>query len=34
MDDLAKLAALRDNGTITDAEFESMKARVMGGASA
>ncbi len=33
VDELAKLAALRDSGTITDAEFESMKARVVGGAS-
>jgi hypothetical protein len=33
-DELSKLAALRDSGTITDAEFESMKARVVGGASA
>jgi Short C-terminal domain/Phospholipase_D-nuclease N-terminal len=34
VDDLSRLAALRDSGTITDAEFESMKARVVGGASA
>jgi uncharacterized integral membrane protein len=33
-DELTKLAALRDSGTITDAEFESMKARVVGGTSA
>lgn len=30
VDDLARLAALRDNGTISDAEFETMKARVTG----
>jgi hypothetical protein len=34
VDDLARLAALRDNGTITVAEFEAMKARVVGGGSA
>lgn len=32
VDDLHRLAALRDSGTITDAEFEQMKARVVGGA--
>ena len=32
VDDLQRLAALRDSGTITDAEFEQMKARVVGGA--
>jgi Phospholipase_D-nuclease N-terminal/Short C-terminal domain len=31
VDDLHRLAALRDSGTITDAEFEQMKARVVGG---
>jgi hypothetical protein len=30
VDDLARLSALRDNGTISDAEFETMKARVTG----
>ena len=34
VDDLARLAQLRDSGTISDAEFESMKARVVGGGSA
>ena len=34
VDDLSRLAALRDNGTISEAEFESMKSRVTGGASA
>ena len=35
VDDLSRLAALRDNGTISDAEFESMKSRVTtGGAGA
>jgi hypothetical protein len=34
VDDLSRLAALRDNGTITEAEFESMKSRVTGGAGA
>jgi Short C-terminal domain/Phospholipase_D-nuclease N-terminal len=33
VDDLTRLAELRDSGTITDAEFESMKARVLGGTS-
>jgi signal transduction histidine kinase len=32
VDDLQRLAALRDSGTISDAEFEQMKARVVGGA--
>ncbi len=31
VDDLTRLADLRNNGTITDAEFESMKARIVGG---
>jgi ABC-type transport system involved in multi-copper enzyme maturation permease subunit len=31
VDDLHRLATLRDNGTITDAEFEAMKARVVSG---
>ena len=31
VDDLTRLAELRNNGTITDAEFESMKARLVGG---
>ena len=30
-DELARLADLRDRGTITDAEFQTMKARVVGG---
>jgi hypothetical protein len=30
VDDLDRLAGLRDSGTITDAEFEVMKARVVG----
>ncbi len=34
VDDLTRLAELRSNGTITDAEFESMKARVVGGSTA
>ena len=34
VDDLTRLAELRSNGTITDAEFESMKARLVGGGSA
>lgn len=34
VDDLTRLAALRDNGTITDAEFETMKNRVVGGGAA
>lgn len=29
VDDLARLAALRDNGTIDDTEFDALKARVM-----
>jgi Phospholipase_D-nuclease N-terminal/Short C-terminal domain len=33
VDDLHRLAQLRDNGTITVAEFEAMKARVIGGAT-
>jgi Short C-terminal domain/Phospholipase_D-nuclease N-terminal len=31
VDDLMRLAELRNNGTISDAEFEAMKARVVGG---
>jgi hypothetical protein len=31
VDDLTRLAQLRDNGTITDEEFQSMKARIVGG---
>ena len=31
VDDLHRLATLRDNGTITDEEFEAMKARVVSG---
>jgi len=31
VDDLTRLADLRNSGTITDAEFESMKSRVVGG---
>jgi hypothetical protein len=34
VDDLGRLAELRSNGTITDAEFETMKARVVGGTPA
>jgi hypothetical protein len=30
VDDLTRLAALRDSGTISDEEFQSMKARVVG----
>jgi Short C-terminal domain len=30
-DELARLADLRDKGTITEAEFQTMKARVVGG---
>jgi hypothetical protein len=30
-DELARLAELRNNGTITDAEFETAKAKVLGG---
>jgi hypothetical protein len=29
-DDISRLAALRDSGTITEEEFQSMKARVVG----
>ena len=29
-DELAKLAALRDNGTLTDAEFAAQKAKLLG----
>jgi Short C-terminal domain/Phospholipase_D-nuclease N-terminal len=34
VDDLARLAELRNSGTISDAEFETMKARVMSGGAA
>jgi Short C-terminal domain/Phospholipase_D-nuclease N-terminal len=34
VDDLARLAEMRNNGTITDAEFESIKARIVTGSSA
>jgi hypothetical protein len=34
VDDLTRLSELRSNGTITDAEFESMKARLVGGGTA
>ena len=34
VDDLTRLADLRNNGTISDAEFESMKARITGGTAA
>jgi hypothetical protein len=30
-DELARLAELRDKGTISDAEFQTMKARIVGG---
>jgi hypothetical protein len=30
VDDLSRLAALRDSGTISDEEFQSMKARIIG----
>jgi Short C-terminal domain len=33
VDDLTRLAQLRSNGTITDAEFESMKARIVSGSA-
>lgn len=33
VDDLARLADLRSHGVISDPEFETMKARVMGGMS-
>jgi hypothetical protein len=33
-DELTRLAELRNNGTITDAEFETAKANVLGGAGA
>jgi hypothetical protein len=32
-DELTRLADLRDKGTITEAEFQTMKARVVGGSS-
>jgi Phospholipase_D-nuclease N-terminal/Short C-terminal domain len=34
VDDLTRLAALRDSGTISDEEFQSMKARVVGSGAA
>jgi hypothetical protein len=34
VDDLTRLTELRNSGTITDAEFESMKARVVGATAA
>jgi Phospholipase_D-nuclease N-terminal/Short C-terminal domain len=34
VDDLSRLAALRDSGTISDEEFQSMKARVVGAPAA
>jgi competence protein ComGC len=34
VDDLARLSELRRNGTITDAEFESMKSRIVSGGTA
>ena len=34
VDDLARLAELRSNGTITDAEFEAIKARIVSGTPA
>ncbi len=34
VDDLTRLSELRSNGTITDAEFETMKARLVGGGAA
>jgi hypothetical protein len=30
-DELARLAELRDKGTISEAEFQTMKARIVGG---
>jgi Short C-terminal domain/Phospholipase_D-nuclease N-terminal len=33
VDDLTRLAELRSNGHITDAEFETMKQRILGGSS-
>ncbi len=33
VDDLARLADLRGNGAITDAEFETIKARLIGAAA-
>ena len=34
VDDLTRLAELKSNGTITEEEFQAMKARVVGGGSA
>lgn len=34
VDDLARLAELRSSGTITDAEFEAIKARIVSGTAA
>jgi hypothetical protein len=33
IDDLARLSQLRSSGTITDTEFETLKARIVGGAA-
>ncbi len=33
VDDLTRLTELRDNGTITDEEFQAMKSRIVGGAA-
>ncbi|MDD9370822.1 MAG: SHOCT domain-containing protein [Acidimicrobiales bacterium] len=33
VDDLTRLSELRANGTLTEAEFESLKARIVGGES-
>ena len=34
VDDLTRLSELRANGTLTDAEFDSLKARIVGGGTA
>jgi Phospholipase_D-nuclease N-terminal/Short C-terminal domain len=34
VDELARLAQLKENGTITDEEFQSMKARIVSGGAA
>jgi hypothetical protein len=31
LDELAKLAGLRDQGVLTDAEFDAQKAKILGG---
>jgi hypothetical protein len=31
IDELTKLAALRDQGVLTDAEFDAQKAKILGG---